>query len=1580
MDEGKCTFQLFANRQYDCQKERKKKEFEGTSSQMVIFSKSDRTGVEESEAREWVPKSVSSSEDDGTDDWKPTQDESEGYSEEEEEQERKRIPKMVAASEEDGTHDSRPTQDESKDDSKDEAEHLGQMIHKVAMEKGAFVSSELPQRTEERQQVAVASKSQRHHCVRNGHKCPICGHVYADIVQHLRVTEQVVNKTELTLLSQFSHRHFSTNLDCPVRLCQSKHLKRLDKHLEKVHKLQTPMIKLYMQKAKDRCIAKELALLRVSNPTPQMVSHVGEVDDAVIEEGIFRALEEGSKVASAIASSSKAHSDHATLIHWPAPPSDSEAPSDHATLNHRPAPPSDSEAPSDHATLNHWPAPPSDSEAPSDHDTLNHRPAPPSDSEAHSDHSTLIHRPARDDSVDSDSEAHSDHAILNHRPAPPSDSKALGDSTRPNLQPPLSASDTLSDHTIPIMQPPSISSSKVTCHSTGVSPDVLIPSSAPYYAAKQRRGRPLPRTPAPGCKNCQILFTELQVVKQLLECELESNHELKQIHSSTKRANVKYSRRKRFSLSKAPHYVRLVEEFRVHAEGVNPSRKIRDNAKQRATHVIHFLEFMADPAIPNVDLLFLRNHGKVRELWSFLAHLQAKGFKPTTQRAYLMDAIAFMKYILNMSPPQVRLGKKRFNALLVELRARYRDVGREVVVHQLNVWRSKSNRLVQAEKHALLIEEAPQKIAAALDYLEKQPQNRSIVKLFFGLLGGYIIAITGHRKGVIINMTTEEVDMAEKTKQGGRIIRVKQHKTQRYHGQAAVPLYKNEYTWLQRYNHIREYVEGGSEAPTFFHSSSGGVLHRLPVFFKAAWEMMNLGIAPTFNMLRSSCSTYAKRQLGRKSYDRVATFMCHDAITAKRFYQAEDPAEDTLQSRALTTNAIATYAANKRKRREDRGSVQDEDSEGSEKEEQQSSGTEELLDRTLFQCSSNKMVSPGQGEGAGSAGATIRETKQDLKKGVEHLQKVTYQLRKRKMVIFYKNDRTDVGKLTQEDNPEEEEEDEAREWVPKQSVSSSDDDGTDDWKPTQDESEGYSEEEEEQERKRIPKMAAASEEDGTHDSRPTQDESKDDSKDEAEHLGQMIHKVATEKMQQAYVSQDKAMTVNKSSEKRVIHQTRCLKRLTFHQSTLFEDTIPRSDNNKKDQSGMSSAAIITSEQLEEKEIQEESLEKMKSEGKEGKRKENVQQEPLEKMSGKKKRKEEKIQAEPLEKMSGKRQRKEEKIQAEPLEKMKSEAKVGKRKEKVQQEPLEKMKSEAKVEKRKEKVQQEPLEKMKSEAKVGKRKEKVQQEPLEKMRSKRQRKEEKIQAEPQEKMKSEAKVGKRKEKVQQEPLEKMRSKRQRKEEKIQAEPLEKMKSEAKVEKRKEKVQQEPLEKMKSEAKVEKRKEKVQQEPLEKMRSKRQRKEEKIQAEPLEKMKSEAKVEKRKEKVQQEPLEKMKSEAKVEKRKEKVQQEPLEKMRSKRQRKEEKIQAEPLEKMKSEAKVEKRKEKVQQEPLEKMKSEAKVEKRKEKVQQEPLEKMRSKRQRKEEKIQADPQEKMSGKRKRKEEKIQAEPLGKRIKIMK
>ncbi|XP_039678308.1 uncharacterized protein LOC120572867 [Perca fluviatilis] len=131
---------------------------------------------------------------------------------------------------------------------------------------------------------------------KSGHKCPICGLEYNDLMQHLKLGEQVCNKTELNLLCKLSHRHFTANLDCPVRLCDSRKINRLDKHLRKVHKLGNNMVTLYVQKAKDRHIARELALLRASKPYPPMVSHLDEIDEAAIEEGIRRKFEDPSSV------------------------------------------------------------------------------------------------------------------------------------------------------------------------------------------------------------------------------------------------------------------------------------------------------------------------------------------------------------------------------------------------------------------------------------------------------------------------------------------------------------------------------------------------------------------------------------------------------------------------------------------------------------------------------------------------------------------------------------------------------------------------------------------------------------------------------------------------------------------------------------------------------------------------------------------------------------------------------------------------------------------------------------------------------------------------------------------------------------------------------------------------------------------------------------------------------------------------------------------------------------------------------------------------------------------------------------
>ncbi|KAJ7989306.1 hypothetical protein DPEC_G00303180 [Dallia pectoralis] len=62
-------------------------------------------------------------------------------------------------------------------------------------------------------------------------------------------------------------------------------------HLSRVHNLPSDMVVLYMKHAKHRYIARELALLRASRPHPPMVSHIDEVDDAAVEEGIRKEIQ-----------------------------------------------------------------------------------------------------------------------------------------------------------------------------------------------------------------------------------------------------------------------------------------------------------------------------------------------------------------------------------------------------------------------------------------------------------------------------------------------------------------------------------------------------------------------------------------------------------------------------------------------------------------------------------------------------------------------------------------------------------------------------------------------------------------------------------------------------------------------------------------------------------------------------------------------------------------------------------------------------------------------------------------------------------------------------------------------------------------------------------------------------------------------------------------------------------------------------------------------------------------------------------------------------------------------------------------
>ena len=107
---------------------------------------------------------------------------------------------------------------------------------------------------------------------------------------------------------------------------------------------------------------------------------------------------------------------------------------------------------------------------------------------------------------------------------------------------------------------------------------------------------------------------------------------------------------------------------------------------------------------------------------------------------------------------QLTLNMHIINAILI-----FRETGQGTATYTVYTWGSAEHHCSTGYGSVLSI--------SFVD-LEKHPENRARLKEFFGLLGGYIIAVTGHRKGVVINMTTKEVKEAEKTKQGARIIRV----------------------------------------------------------------------------------------------------------------------------------------------------------------------------------------------------------------------------------------------------------------------------------------------------------------------------------------------------------------------------------------------------------------------------------------------------------------------------------------------------------------------------------------------------------------------------------------------------------------------------------------------------------------------------------------------------------------------------------------------------------------------------------------------------------------------------------------
>ncbi|XP_039468144.1 uncharacterized protein LOC120440226 [Oreochromis aureus] len=228
---------------------------------------------------------------------------------------------------------------------------------------------------------------------------------------------------------------------------------------------------------------------------------------------------------------------------------------------------------------------------------------------------------------------------------------------------------------------------------------------------------------------------------------------------------------------------------------------------------------------------------------------------------------------------------------------------RELQTHRQDIRIKKSQMLVDPAHITDFIKKATTHIPEALVELEKNPTTENL-DWFYGLLAGFVICTTGHRRGVISNMTVEEVGTAEADGDGRRIIRVKEHKTKETFGHALVPLTKDEYIWFHRFVYHRHRYPGGS-SQLIFANTNGGPYSKMLTSFQDAWRKFGIPGKPTFSMIRSSISTFSGRSLGTQSKVQVHRMMCYSDATAARFYEADLNFDEAFKCRNNAAKALA---------------------------------------------------------------------------------------------------------------------------------------------------------------------------------------------------------------------------------------------------------------------------------------------------------------------------------------------------------------------------------------------------------------------------------------------------------------------------------------------------------------------------------------------------------------------------------------------------------------------------------------------------------------------------------------------------
>ncbi|KAI4794424.1 hypothetical protein KUCAC02_032077, partial [Chaenocephalus aceratus] len=347
----------------------------------------------------------------------------------------------------------------------------------------------------------------------------------------------------------------------------------------------------------------------------------------------------------------------------------------------------------------------------------------------------------------------------------------------------------------------------------------------------------------------------------------------------------------------------LLEDFKELQEGLEPAPKLINNVQSKLHRIRQFVGWMSHGNTNLGKLLFLGNMGRLR---GWVKSLRTNMMSLTTTLHYLKNVRQFVVFIQETPPPSSCLSKTNLRRVVRELKASIKSWVRPVVLHQMRVKEKKDatmhsmKELQECRRLALVA------IPKLLSQLEKHHTYLDQCSLF-GYVTAYLASLYGHRLGVFLNLTDEQVSQAVYEPEGNDYL-IKSF------GTAKLLLSDKEYGWFLAIIRLkRKWAIGVKISKYVFHNTTFSSEKNLTKYVKRVWSDMKLRGEATFSSLRSAVATFARDRHGKHSQERktLPRLMCHDTAISDGAGQEGSPVIRTGTEGGRGESEVATSSMNK---------------------------------------------------------------------------------------------------------------------------------------------------------------------------------------------------------------------------------------------------------------------------------------------------------------------------------------------------------------------------------------------------------------------------------------------------------------------------------------------------------------------------------------------------------------------------------------------------------------------------------------------------------------------------------------------